>query len=424
MHKIIALFMLCWLPGCYALDINNIYIPPASDAEYPPDVAFMILDLKYRPGALKVCEFGQGVLSGFVGHDMLYGPGAVYERLWEFLTSLRLPILMVRPSCRTEHSLFNDSGCKHLDIGRFARKVDQCIPTFASVFPDPVKSELAGIPKRLAEAKALAVPCRFGDFLKAYDAIGGFATGMIALDYVARQFTLNKGLTHALFANDPVVERYRPKALILPRSYRPTMAEEIQSQLGADAYVIKPLNAWRGEGILMATKHELDKVLKHALMPGQGRYDHWARTRNSNFIVEVLEHSMPIMVHQRPYDPTMRVILGLAYDAGQVTMRILGAYWKMPHHPSTSIASLEERYVSHIVPGNAFSSAVVAPAILAKVEQEISQFMPYVYRKMIALKHEKKLLNKLHRFLWSKGKPPMCGLSECENNEGLDAGGR
>jgi len=344
----------------------------------PPDISFMIIDLKYKPGSLKICEFGEGFLSGFVGHSMLYGPGVVHAAVLEFLQSFEKPLIQYTDKIVLERPRVNVMSLDALRVNKHKNIA----------------------PSSIAEVDSIAVAYGRKDFFEAYQAAGLLKTGVLAVDYATRPFALHKGYMHMLFQGDKLVEHYRPACQIVKREYRPDLAASIISTIPAQAYVIKPLNSWKGKGIIIVESQDLDAKLK-AILPSENTIidhsvDYWGSTAAGYFIIESLEHSINLKRGKDFFDPTMRVILGLSYDNGEVGMTILGAYWKMPKvsiHSRRSV--LADRYISHILPKDKRSSARVSPAILTGVERELKQFMPHVYKKMIMISHQPELLSLL-----------------------------
>lgn len=349
--------------------------------QYPPDVSFMVIDLKYQPGSLKICEFGEGFLSGFIGHEMIYGKGKVLQALWPFLKSFQKPCIY-----------FADKR----SIGALGDKI-QPINRLSNL------SKTRDAKYSLSDIDAIAVGFGKKTFFDSYEHNGALDTGLLAVDYATRKFALHKGYMHKLFEGDPLVERYRPQCKIIKREYSPDLALSILIAIPADEYVIKPLNAWKGDGIVMVNAAELDAKLQQ-ILPCDGRtvdvaQGYWAKTRASHFIIETLEHSILVSINKKQYDPTMRVILGLSYDGGVVGMELLGAYWKMPTTAVGAKATLEDKYVSHIIATNKQSSALVTPEVLRGVEHELWQFIPHVYKKMVAITHDKELQKRMPN-LW------------------------
>lgn len=395
-----------------ARDINDFCYQPNLQASYPADISFCIVDLKYNDNntgneRLKICEFGQGAISGFLGHQMLYGPGKIWGNLWQFIASFNKPILYVNPELKGPPVRNN-----HYNLGKLMTypqhaiiqsPVDlithRCWRTARNVPPcDNRLSSITAImcsnsPKNIynaATANTIATKC----------------PGALFLDNATRGVVLNKARTHLLFANDPAVQAFRPAALLLKKKYTATLAQEIMRKIPATAYVIKPIDAWKGDGILMVRPSELDKYL-HAMLNNPGAQGaplahavkYWAHDHARYFLVERLESSQPIKVKNRMYDATMRVAVGLAYDNGDVRVEFLGAYWKLPDKAVNDNGTLTERFKSHISGSRTTCSASVNPITYIQVQKYLNQMLPHVYRKMVALRNDDTTSTLLNREL-------------------------
>ncbi len=351
-------------------------VPVPLRKNYPCDISFMIVDLKYDVGRLKVCEFGMGCLSGFVGHERLYGAGKIWEGWWSFVHTFGKPLIFVARSGPTRS--FQELSVPHKDKKKDKMALQKMftLPGIrVATLQDGLKA--LSLTKHYGEGfQAIAMKTEPRELFEQYAALGEGETGVIAVDYATSSFALNKLYMHTLFVNDPAVARYRPQCRLLYKNNVVQDLETINAIMPADAYVIKPINAWKGEDIQMSLACDLVETSKNIL---------W-KNRTCMFI-ESLEHSMPIIVDAKPYDATMRVALGLAYDQGNVTMKVLGAYWKLPVEPLTEQVSLLGSFLSRICKGGRTSSAIVDSKTLAGVSYQLAQFMPHVYKKMVALKH-------------------------------------
>ena len=413
MKKIIikscAVILLTCTSIIQANDINDFCYQPDPCATYPADISFCIIDLKYNDNnepkeRLKICEFGQGVISGFLGHQMLHGPGKIWGNLWHFMASFNKPILYVNPDLKDAHAPNN-----HYNLGTLMAYQQHSI----------VHSTVDLITQRCWRAARNRPPC--DNRLSSITAImcsnspkniynRALTTtittkcpGALVMDDATRGIVLNKARTHLLFANDPAVQHFRPAALLLKKKYYPTLAQEIIKKIPATAYVIKPIDAWKGDGILMVRPSELDKYLRAMLnkpgAPGNPmahaiRY--WVHDHAQYFLVERLETSQLIKVKNKTYDATMRVAVGLAYDNGDVKIEFLGAYWKLPDKPINADGTLVEHFKSHISSSRIVCSALVNQITYIQVQKYLNQLLPPIYRKMVALRHDSatsKLLN-------------------------------
>ena len=99
--------------------------------------------------------------------------------------------------------------------------------------------------------------------------------------------------------------------------------------------MIKPLNAFKGSGIIITHASNLDDHLRN-ILPMEKRSKkirsttsvsdaekYWLKDKNQNFIVEEYEASQPIEVESNLYDPTMRMVFTLHYDEGKIHLTFL-----------------------------------------------------------------------------------------------------
>ncbi len=362
-------------------------IPAPKRTDYPPAVSFMIVDLKYDTNRLKICEFGEGFLSGFVGHQKLYGPGKIWKAWWAFVASLDRPVFLLntQEGCTSFSSLYKPSKKNH--PGLFAKNtLYACKGMAVSSWQDVVRV-LPAIKTPSIDLNAIAVTFCSKTALKEYTTFANNKHGVAVVDDVSERFGLNKLYMHTLFANDGVVKHFRPQCCVVDKNEIVDAVESIKKAMPADAYVIKPINAWKGRGIQMASADDLEKTCSK-LFGKDARENHVVWHGRHDVLVESLEHSKPVLVEDHLYDATMRVALGLAYVRGAVKMKVLGAYWKLPRASLEEGGSLEKICISHIVARkNVTTSARVDHATMIAVERDLRVCMPHVYKKMVALKY-------------------------------------
>jgi len=81
-------------------NLNSFSFKVQNKQALPDDISFCIVDLKYKKPHLKICEFGQGVFSGFMGHSKLFGQGEIWKNLWPFLSSFKVPVFFINGSSK------------------------------------------------------------------------------------------------------------------------------------------------------------------------------------------------------------------------------------------------------------------------------------------------------------------------------------
>lgn len=380
-------------------ELANFKIPniKKSDAPYPPDISFCIVDLKYKKPHLKICEFGEGVISGFYGYKCLYGEGKIWTDMWDFLASFNMPIFYVNP----QHQTYN-ATTKHA-LNRLKDHAGNFSPSSKEMYASNTFKELCSHKKPMI----LTSFCQHKVFYD-YRSVCNRYPNAILLDNATRPFVLNKLFTHLLFMDDPELEHYRPHCCILKKEYSPTMAQEIIATCNSQKYVIKPINGYKGRGILFVEKEDLDKTLKTILchdgniLSNQKEVLYWSTNPGQYFLVESLESSQPIWVMNRNYDATMRVAFGISYDKGNIQIHYFGAYWKLPKKPIDAPGSLSDIYLSHIGPGR-ICSAKVSENTFQEVKNILNTALPKLYLKMLAARHEPGFLQKLHACLKANG---------------------
>ena len=221
----------------------------------------------------------------------------------------------------------------------------------------------------------------------------------LILNMATTKYASDKNLTNRLFTTDQL-KKFRPKCVVYPREYDPTLAQKIINDLQCNWFVIKPVNAARGNGILMVNKEHLDTKLKQILfayhnhLPYDNNYsiksnapfvnEYWRYDRNSHFLVEEYAESKTILVRDKPYDATMRVIFTLAYDQGQISLTFLDAYWKRPVKALNEQANFREKHLSKHQP-NFYESVglEVSKEDLEAVKKLMRECMPEVYFNML-----------------------------------------
>ena len=102
--------------------------------------------------------------------------------------------------------------------------------------------------------------------------------------------------------------------------------------------MIKPLNASRGNGVIIVDRLMLNRELKKILVdketnPNDPTYKYWITTKNKTFLVEEFISSKIILLDGKHFDATMRVIFVLSHDMNNINIDFLGAYWKLRPDP-------------------------------------------------------------------------------------------
>lgn len=353
------------------------------------DISFFIADIKYDGNKLKILEFGQGPRSRFKGSDALCGKGTIWGKFWKYLEQWNLPIWYVGPSINQEStkdeinfkifkSIQNtyavETLSKLLSDYEFQKTIQKESPKNKSII-----YEYQGIVVfRHKNASSLEIEI----FKKTFPY-------MIVIDHASSPYVNNKYTTNLLF-NEDELKIFRPRCNVYEKNYTTTLAQKIIADMNCDIYVIKPINGFKGDGVIMARKKNLDIILYNILNKTNAiqksknpTYNHWAKDKNKNFIVEEYEPSKIVKIDGLSYDPTLRMAFCLEYNNHEIKITHLDGYWKLPPKGLEEQGTLVEKTKSKINPNRTTTSAMIEDNDRDQVQKILNTIMPRVYKKML-----------------------------------------
>lgn len=377
----------------------------------------MIADLKYRPGHLKVLEFGQGQLSSFLGFYRLYGRDLVWRSFWRFLRECELPVGFIttevvhrkpKDILRSGHKfaapeLTTIQGADDLDaFVRFCRGRRRS----PGGSRDATRiADHSGILMKAFEQRHLSTMVRDGDpaaaaarvavYQERLQAIAQECSDFVLLNAATARYSWRKDEMTRLFeGDDNDVRALLPRSHDYAKSYRDDLAREILADIDAPALVIKPLNSSRGRGVLIRPREEFATTLRliltkdPALAAGDESLSYWLTDTNDSFIVQSYEPSKTIIVGGRPYDATMRQFFLLRSDRGRIEVGLIGGFWKLPGWSLDDAVPFQER-VKSLQNHTRFQSDEVMSAKIERrdaeeVQELLGRVMPKLYGKMLA----------------------------------------
>lgn len=381
----------------YILSFIFLFLQLKAQTQYPADISFCIADLKFDGENIKICEFGQGTLSRFKGHDTLYGKGSVWNLFWEYLTKFNKPFWQITP----DNYAFTQKG-----IGFNLKDLQACGGHLASSISHLENDEEF---RKITQTKNITLFRSISD----YNAIvvnnnKNFGTSFfynynlkyphaLFTDQATAFYVNSKYETNELFKH-PDLRKYRPKSMVCKCEFNEKLSKQIAKKLDSKKFVIKPLNASRGRGIIIVDRlhlsRELKKILeeKDTLNPDDPSYKYWIDSKDKNFIVEEFVSSKPISLENKTYDATMRVIFVLSHDNGEINVDVLSAYWKLPLGALEDYDNMTKKHKSTIDKQRK-SSTIVDTHDFEIVKDQIKTVMKKAYALM--LEKRRKDLNKL-----------------------------
>ncbi|QQR49293.1 hypothetical protein IPF37_00400 [bacterium] len=367
-------------------------IKPAT-GQLGADISFLILDAKYTKNKIKILEFGEGPRSRFAGYSKIFGEGKIWEMFWHYLAQFNQQIWYVGPaleeqSARDEIAIRKFNAVGGINVTSIKELVQH--PKFPAIAP--VIDERA-----ISSYKGIVV---FRHKNPADELVSAFRKQyphLLVLDSGTGRHVNNKYLTSTLFDTKQLTA-YRPQCKAYPKKYHPDLAKNIINDFNCSTLVIKPLNAFKGSGIIITHASNLDDHLRN-ILPMEKRSKkirsttsvsdaekYWLKDKNQNFIVEEYEASQPIEVESNLYDPTMRMVFTLHYDEGKIHLTFLDGYWKLPTQPLIGAGTLNDKHISKIG-DSGISSAAIAPADLVIAKTALQKALPRIYFKMMKSKN-------------------------------------
>ena len=338
------------------------------------DVSFGIADIKYDNESLKILEFGEGTRSMFSGYDSLYGVGAMWRNIWDFLSQQNRILHFVdkdltTPAARrtvayTRLSTHRGIGCSALHTLLNHPRFTPNTPSLTIIRHDPAHAphlhELAQIFPETLICNAAIAP-----------------------------FVNNKKESDKLFSG--TLRQFRPWALTINKQAVHNAVPAILQACPAAAFVIKPLASCKGNGVLFASRENLATTLQTILQPAQRgpktlspNEAFWRHDKNTELIIESCETSKTVLVDGAPYDATLRVVYGLTHRPQRIQSCILGMYWKLPTTPLNQKGSLQDKKLSHIGAASGKCAAPVSPEDAEAITAIVQPLLAQIYDQMIS----------------------------------------
>lgn len=374
------------------IDILNKKI--ASMAPITEDISFLIADLKFDGKDVKICEFGEVTRSRFKGYDHMVGKGTIWQNFWRILD---------------EHNFSKWYIDKHL-ISRFAETQKEIAFNYLLINNGNVAESAESIDRLIKKTQSKKQQSGKKIFVfRHQDASNNQVEYFrkshhdgIVLNAATAPFVNGKYTTEVLF-QDKNLRHFRPEGLLCRKLYTPQLAASIKQLLPAENYVIKPLNAFKGCGVIMVEKDDLDATLKKILKPDKNLLDadftvnyngysytdhtlsHWAIHRQPYFIIEKMCSSKIIEIDGKRYDPTMRVVFVLRYLNKTIKVDYIASYWKLPLKDlDDNEGSCTEKH----------KSVGIIPILTTDEEKRITyasldKLLPALYAKMIKIINKK-----------------------------------
>lgn len=357
---------------------------PIISTKYPVDLSFIIVDLKYNETkGIQICEIQQGSVSKFKGYDFLYGKeGIVANNFVQALANYQQNVWYYSID-------FVDREFK----ARFQKEGYNRVVRIDTLFHD----------KQFKKASHASVydPYNIHNYHGIYmgrisplaDSVADFRgkfPGIIPMDAAFLEFRTNKLAMNQFLSSNEALKRFKPDCGVFEKGYTPTLAKNIIDTIGSEIFVIKPIGAYRGNGVIIVRQEDLDDTLKYIFSGSKelkhdpdSSYRWWSKDKRDLFIVEEFVPSDPVYVphlNDLPYDGTMRVALLIAYSDQEISIHFIESHWKLPMKPLTEEGTLNEIHKSFAEPPN---YEKVSDEMQKVLQQQLTEAVSLLYQEIL-----------------------------------------
>ncbi|MBY0353912.1 hypothetical protein K2W90_06125 [Candidatus Babeliales bacterium] len=375
------------------------------------DISFLGIDMKYRDGVLKVCEFVEGKnASALTSEAMVNGVATKLTApywifFWHYLSQFDLPVWYIgkNPAKNVicDHSVTLSEKLYWDDFLRMGGRYASSIPNLKK---DVVFLECLLTQEQLRDIKVDQFSGYQGLVIYGYRddrfsennlAIAAFKKQypqFLVLDAATTPFATSKKRARELFEGK-VLEQFRPRWGLHKKKYTKELVSDILKSLKSEYVVIKPLNSGRSNGVIITHREELDATLKNIFSSKRyafnhrpkesSTYEYWKGDTNKFFIAEEFCQSKTIEVYDQPYDPTMRMFCIMRYDNGKIYTTILPGFWKVPPKSLTEEGTFTEKHKTVPTRNNKLRGIQIDPTDVKGARTLLKKMLPQAYLKML-----------------------------------------
>lgn len=354
----------------------------------PPDISFLIADLKWNNGTLKILELGEGLQSYFQGFDELFGDGKIWQLFWQHINQFKLPIWYIGKQPKTPKKIKQFAFNKFLSNGGNVAKSLETLQDDTFFKKTIADQKSIKHPASIKQYRGILIFSNHGSpnwyaqsllsFKKKYP-------DFLVINDASTHYVNHKYRTSLLFNNG--LQTYRPQWIRCYKKYYPELSDTIRQNINSPIVVIKPLNSANGWGTIIIGAQELDVTLKKILTQKEllkncddKSWSYWENDQNYHFLIEEFVQSHPCIIKDKNFDGTMRVVFILTYEHESIDIIYLGSCWKLPKLSINQPGTLMEKHKS------GYGAAQVDHDDTKQIESILNNLLPQLYKKMLQKK--------------------------------------
>lgn len=355
----------------------------AENQKYPVDVSFLVADLKYsEQKGVKICEVQQAILCAFRADRFAYGDeGNMVPHFIKIAEQLPRPYW-------TNFSHIFDPGMVSCMKNQNWNPIENLEdfkndPTFAV---NCTKAPLDPFDISTYHGVVYVSPFELDDI----DAFRAAYPGALMIDAATWDYWIDKYKMSALFDQNPELSQFKPRWKLYKKKYSRKLAQTVIKDLQCDRFVIKPRDEFRGNGVLIVDKKDLDETLKLILKKKSAlkRDDdpsvrYWYNNNSDSFIVEEFVSSDPVYVEHlggKLFEPTIRVAFMLIYNKNSIHVEFCGGFLRLPPLALDETGTLNQKYKDF---ANIPYIDKIDPEVYEKIKGELRIALPLLYEQML-----------------------------------------
>jgi hypothetical protein len=160
--------------------------------------------------------------------------------------------------------------------------------------------------------------------------------------------------------------------------------------INVNFFIIKPLGKYRSFGVGVVPAQYLNQYLNHMFGTTplaeheEKSIGYWRKNNDTHFMVNEFIESQPIVHNNKTYDPTMRIVLLMSHEAGNISVNVIGGCWKVPPCGiNDEQATITQRHVTDPEYHETDDGVLIAPDDLAMMKKVVAPVFAQAYKIML-----------------------------------------
>lgn len=348
------------------------------------DISLFMIELKYdEKQGVKICEIQLVCDSRFDGCDYVYQQkGVIGRSICLYLSQLGSSFWFMTP--RVFHKAIQEHFLNHgwKPFGTFLDLIPQVEEFYKK------RTCLSCVPNEMLNSPAIiyAKIHSKDEINKLYEKL----SGILLVDRASIPYMEDKYTQSLLFRGHPILEKVKPKWDCFPKAYSPQLVDDIIQKIGSEKFVIKPLAANQGKGVIIVHRDDLDKTLKWILTPDKTLmkhpdrgYHYWGKDTSKSFLVEEFIATEPIADQGEDpdlFDRTFRLAVAMRYHSETLHLHFLGSYCDLADKPIREEGSLNEKYKTSLL----LHRTIKTPPTMGKeINRQLTKPLLMMYKRIL-----------------------------------------